>query len=118
MKMEQGARIIVERWLQAKPDDVLHFITDETKLREMEAFSAAAEGCGAVPKVSVLPSDSVQSGDSIEEMRHIMSYANAIVGATFGDQKQIRHHLLPASCGTGDAGNPHRADVYTGILTT
>ncbi|MDO5407416.1 MAG: peptidase [Eubacteriales bacterium] len=82
MKMEQGARIIVERWLQAKPDDVLHFITDETKLREMEAFSAAAEGCGAVPKVSVLPSDSVQSGDSIEEMRHIMSYANAIVGAT------------------------------------
>lgn len=81
MKMEQGARIIVERWLQARPDDVLHFITDETKLREMEAFVTAAESCGAVPKVSILPADSIQSGDSIEEMRHIMSYANAIIGA-------------------------------------
>ncbi len=82
MDLEQGARIIVERWLQARTDDVLHFITDETKLREAEAFSRAAEAFGAVPKVSVLPSESIQSGDSIEEMRQIMSYANAIVGAT------------------------------------
>jgi len=29
MKMEQGARIIVERWLQARPDDVLHFIIED-----------------------------------------------------------------------------------------
>ncbi|SBW07516.1 conserved hypothetical protein [uncultured Eubacteriales bacterium] len=82
MKLEQGARIVVERWLQAKPEDVLHFITDETKLREVEAFAAASEACGATPKISVLPAHSVQSGDSIEEMRHIMSYATAIVGAT------------------------------------
>lgn len=82
MDIEQGARIIVQRWLQARPDDVLHFITDETKLREAEAFSQAAEAYGAVPKVSVLDSGSVQSGHSIEEMRQIMSYANAIVGAT------------------------------------
>lgn len=82
MRMEQGARIVVERWLRAKPDDVLHFITDETKLREAEAFSAAALACAAVPKISVLSSKSIQSGESIEEMRRIMSYANAIVGAT------------------------------------
>lgn len=81
MKIEQGARIIVERWLRARPDEVLHFITDETKSRETEAFVAAAENCGAVPKVSILPSDQIQSGDCIEEMRRIMSYANAIVGA-------------------------------------
>lgn len=82
MDLEQGARIIVERWLQARPDDVLHFITDETKLREAEAFSRAAEDYGAIPKVTVLASEAVQSGDCIEEMRQIMSYANAIVGAT------------------------------------
>lgn len=82
MDIQQGARIIVQHWLQAKPEDVLHFITDETKLREAQAFSQAAESFGAVPKVSILPSDSIQSGDSIEEMRQIMSYANAIVGAT------------------------------------
>lgn len=82
MRMEQGARIVVERWLEAKPDDVLHFITDETKLREADAFAAAAEACCAVPKITVLPSHSIQAGDSIEEMRRIMSYANAIIGAT------------------------------------
>lgn len=82
MRMEQGARIIVESWLHAQPEDVLHFITDETKLEEARAFSDAARRAGAIPKLTVLPADSVQSGDSIEQMRQIMSYATAIVGAT------------------------------------
>jgi len=82
MRIEQGARIIVENWLHAQPEDVLHFITDETKLREAQAFTHAARQIGAIPKLTVLPSDSVQAGDSIEEMRNIMSYATAIVGAT------------------------------------
>ena len=82
MRIEQGARIIVENWIHAQPEDVIHFITDETKLREAEAFTYAAQQIGAIPKLTVLPSDSVQAGDSIEEMRNIMSYATAIVGAT------------------------------------
>lgn len=82
MRIEEGARIIVENWLHAQPEDVLHFITDETKLREAEAFKKAARQIGAIPKLTVLPSDSVQAGDSIEQMRNIMSYATAIVGAT------------------------------------
>lgn len=82
MKLEQGARIIVEDWLQAKPDDVLHFITDETKLREAEAFAAASRQVGAVPKFTVLPSESIQAGDSVAQMRRIMSYATAVIGAT------------------------------------
>ena len=69
MEMEQSARRIVEQWLQAKRDSVLHFITDETKLREAEAFCAAAEHCGAVPKVTILSSEAVQDGTCIEEMR-------------------------------------------------
>ena len=82
MRMEQGARIIVENWIHAQPEDVIHFITDETKLREAEAFTYAAHQIGAIPKLTVLPADSIQAGDSIEEMRNIMSYATAIVGAT------------------------------------
>lgn len=82
IQMEQGARIIVEQWLQAKPDMVLHFITDETKEREAAAFRRAAENCGAVPKITILSSGSVQSGDCIEEMKQIMSYSDAIIGAT------------------------------------
>ena len=82
MKMEQGARIIVEDWLHAQNDDVLHFITDETKLREATAFTQAAQRCGAIPKVTVLPSQSIQAGETIEQMRKIMSYATVIIGAT------------------------------------
>ena len=82
MRIEQGARIIVENWIHAQPEDVIHFITDETKLREAAAFTYATRQIGAIPKLTVLPSDSVQAGDSIEEMRNIMSYATAIVGAT------------------------------------
>lgn len=82
MDIQKGAEIVIRNWLQAKPEDVLHFITDETKLREAEALSRATEAFGAVPRVSVLHADSIQSGDSIEEIRQIMSYATAIVGAT------------------------------------
>lgn len=82
MRMEQGARIIVENWIHAQPEDVLHFITDETKLREAEAFVKASRQIGAIPKLTVLPADSIQAGDSIEQMRNIMSYATAIIGAT------------------------------------
>lgn len=80
MTIDQGARIIVERWCQARQDDVIHFVTDETKVREVTALSNAAENCGAVPKVTMLPKGAIQSGDQIEEMRQIMSYANIIVG--------------------------------------
>ena len=79
MKMEQGARIVVEDWLQAQSDDVLHFITDETKLREAEAFAAAARQVGAIPKLTVLPSASIQAGDSVAQMRRIMSCAGGHV---------------------------------------
>ena len=80
--MEQGARIVVEQWLLAKPETVLHFITDETKIPEAEAFRQAAENCGAVPKITILSSAAVQSGGCIEEMKQVMSYADAIIGAT------------------------------------
>ena len=73
MRIEQGARIIVENWIHAQPEDVIHFITDETKLREAEAFTYATRQIGAIPKLTVLPSDSIQAGDSIEQMRNIMS---------------------------------------------
>lgn len=114
MDIQQGARIIVQHWLQAKPEEVLHFITDETKLREAKAFSQAAEAFGAVPKVTILPSDSIQSGDSIEEMRQIMSYANAIVGAanysfittpavTYALRRGARFLSLPLSTNDGSS---------------
>lgn len=112
MKMEQGARIVVEDWLQAQSDDVLHFITDETKLREAEAFAAAARQVGAIPKLTVLPSASIQAGDSVAQMRRIMSYATAVIGATSDSfittdavdyvlRRGARFLSLPLSCSDG-----------------
>ena len=112
MKMEQGARIIVENWIHAQREDVLHFITDETKLREASAFTKAAQRCGAIPKVTVLPSHSIQAGQTIEEMRKIMSYATVIIGATndsfittdavgFALRRGARFLSLPLSCNDG-----------------
>ena len=112
MKLEQGARIIVEDWIHAQPEDVLHFITDETKLREAEAFEKAAQSCGAIPKVTVLPSQSIQAGETIAEMRRIMSYATVIIGATnysfittdavgYALRRGARFLSLPLSCNDG-----------------
>lgn len=112
MKMEHGARIIVERWIHAQREDVLHFITDETKLREASAFTKAVQLCGAIPKVTVLPSQSIQAGDTIAQMRQIMSYATVIIGATnysfittdavdYALRRGARFLSLPLSCNDG-----------------
>lgn len=82
MELEHGAAVIVSDWLRGKPEEVFYFITDESHLREAEAFVTAAEQRGIVTKVSVLSSDEVQRGDCVEEMRRIMSYADVVIGAT------------------------------------
>lgn len=101
MKMEQGARIVVEDWLQAQSDDVLHFITDETKLREAEAFAAAARQVGAIPKLTVLPSAFIQGGRQrgADAADHVLCH-----GSYRRNQRFLHHHrcggLCPAPGGT------------------
>jgi len=80
--MYKGARIIVQDWLKVQPDDVIHFICDETGLKEAKVFEKATNDFGAVAKISVMNSIDIQKGDCIEEMRNIMSYATSIVGMT------------------------------------
>lgn len=82
MSIKKGASIIVSDWLRAKREEVLHFITDENHMEEANAFEEAALSCGAVTKITCLRSDEIQKGDVLEEIRNIMSYADAIVGAT------------------------------------
>ena len=54
MRIEQGARIIVENWIHAQPEDVIHFITDETKLREADAFVYVTNHPGNGCSVTIL----------------------------------------------------------------
>ena len=82
MNINEGARIIIQDWLHCKREDVVHLITDETKLKEANAFEKACVIHGAVLKTTIIPSDEVQSAEVIEEMKEIMSYADVIIGAT------------------------------------
>lgn len=82
MTIDEGAQIIVESWLNVKRQDVYHYITDETKMREAEAFVRAAESRGAVTKVTVLDSRHVQAAETVEAMRESMAFATVIIGAT------------------------------------
>lgn len=82
MNINEGARIIIQDWLHAEREDVIHLITDETKLKEAKAFEEACAIHGAVLKTTIIPSYEVQSAETIEKMKEIMSYADAIIGAT------------------------------------
>jgi len=77
-----GARCIIQNWIEAKENEVLHFITDENHIREADIFELAAFECGVVPKITILSSDGVQSGEVIEKMKNTMYYSDVIIGAT------------------------------------
>ncbi|MCD7950104.1 MAG: peptidase [Erysipelotrichaceae bacterium] len=82
MKIEEGARIVVEDWLHAVEGNYLFFITDETKRREAKAFEEATKKVGAKYKIVELKSDEIQGASTIEALRYDMAEADAIVGAT------------------------------------
>ena len=77
-----GARCIIQNWIEAKENEVLHFITDENHIKEAEIFELAAFECGVIPKITILSSDGVQSGEVIEKMKGTMYYSDVIIGAT------------------------------------
>ena len=77
-----GARCIIQNWIEAKENEVLHFITDENHIGEADIFELAAFECGVVPKITILSSDGVQSGEVIEKMKNTMYYSDVIIGAT------------------------------------
>lgn len=82
MNINEGARIIINDWLHIQRENIVHLITDETKLKEAEAFKKACEINGAVLKITVLKADEVQSAKVINDMKEIMSYADYVIGAS------------------------------------
>ena len=51
MNINEGARIVVEDWLHLTKDNLVYFVTDETKLKEADAFLKACDHIGARCKV-------------------------------------------------------------------
>ncbi|MBQ8082005.1 MAG: hypothetical protein IJ240_08940, partial [Clostridia bacterium] len=77
-----GISIIMNRWLDVQPGELILFVTDETHRRELEAVERWALGQDAVLKAVVLNSDSVQDGGVFREIAPLLDSANVIVGAT------------------------------------
>ena len=114
MDIETGIAIIMNRWIKLRRGEVLHFITDETHLVEAEAVQRWADAYGAVLKMTLLSSDSVQNGAVIEEMAYHMAYADVIIGATDNSfittdavknatAHGVRFLSLPLSCADGSS---------------
>lgn len=82
MNINEGARIVVEDWLHLTKDNLVYFVTDETKLKEADAFLKACDHVGAECKVVQLKSHEIQNGKSIDALKWEMAKADAIVGAT------------------------------------
>lgn len=82
INIDKGVSIILHDWLDVRPGELIHFITDETHLKEAEAMSRWAYGADAILKTTVLPAQLIQNGDIIEKMVDILSNENVIIGAT------------------------------------
>lgn len=82
INIDKGVSIILHDWLNVRNGELIHFITDETHMREAEAVSRWAYGADAVLKTTILPSHLIQDGEVIEKMVEILSNENVIIGAT------------------------------------
>jgi len=82
INIDKGVSIILHDWLNVSKDELIHFITDETHLKEAEAISKWANGADAILKTTILPSHLIQNGDVIESMVDILSNEDVIIGAT------------------------------------
>lgn len=82
INIDSGVAIIMDDWLKVKNDELVHFITDETHMKESEAVSKWARSRNIALKVTVLPSHLIQNGDVIEKMVNSLLFDNVIIGAT------------------------------------
>ena len=114
INIDKGVSIILNKWLSVQKDELIHFITDETHMREAEAFSRWAYGADAVLKTTILNSQLVQKGDVIENMTDIFCKENVIIGATDFSfittnaiKTAVKHGArflsLPLSCSDGSS---------------
>ena len=82
INIDKGVSIILHDWLNVRKDESIHFITDETHMREAEAFERWAYGADANLKTTILNSQLVQKGDIIESMTDVFCKEDVIIGAT------------------------------------
>ena len=114
INIDKGVSIILHDWLNVKRDEMIHFITDETHMREADAIRRWAYGADANLKVTILNSQLIQKGDVIENMTDVFCKEDVIIGATdfsfittnaikTAVKKGARFLSLPLSCSDGSS---------------
>ena len=64
-----GVSIIMNDWLDVKKDELVHFITDETHMKEADAVNKWAISTDSILKTTILPSHLIQNGEIISIIR-------------------------------------------------
>ena len=82
-KLLRGAKIIVDNWMNVRPDESLLIVTDMQHLNEMQQVENYARKRGAYVLVHVVPEDYSQDSSSyFEELADEMQKHHVIFGAT------------------------------------
>lgn len=80
--IDYGVSIMMNDWLGVKKDELVHFITDETHMKEADAVNKWAISTDSILKTTILPSHLIQNGEIIEKMAGILANEDVIIGAT------------------------------------
>ena len=80
--IDYGVSIMMNDWLGVKKDELVHFITDETHMKEANAVTKWAISTDSILKTTILPSHLIQNGEIIERMAGIFANEDVIIGAT------------------------------------
>jgi len=82
-KIETGASIIVNAWMQVRPGDTVLIITDFQHMSEMKAVEKYAQEIGATVHMRVLPGEFSQNlSEYFDELASLMHEHDVIIGAT------------------------------------
>lgn len=82
IKLSRGAKIVVDRWLQIKPEDALLIVTSEQHLKEANEILRYAKQRHATVEIMAFPDQKGQIGYYFDEHEDAFDAYNAIVGAT------------------------------------
>lgn len=80
--IQDGAKIIIDKWLKLQGHESLLIVTDDNHLREAQALKKEAEKTGAFVIITIVPIDSPQKGKVFDHLAQSMMKADVIIGAT------------------------------------
>lgn len=82
LTLEEGARLVVERWCRVQPGEKVLIISDERHVEESMALWRGADSRGAEAALLTVPADSSRHGALYGSMAGFSLQSDVIIGAT------------------------------------